>query len=134
MKKLLLIMLLVMPMTVTALPYTADGTTFNATHSGRMTDGSTADITGYVVYCGDSPGVYAAGVTFNSPGSTFSALVSDVVSGSGDFVKYCAITSFGADNLESQYSAEVSVNFTSGTVQKTNVVAVPDAPFSLEVK
>lgn len=124
MKRLILIALLALPLTITA--HNIGQTHFDWDHSGLDTNGLPTTLTGFVVQCGNAPGVY----TYSYPitdGSARYVTISEL--GLPDGRWYCstyAMNPIGA----SAPSNEVDFYLVGG--QKVEP-AVPAAPYGLTI-
>lgn len=92
----------------------------------QNTDGSVANITGFIVYCGASSGNYTISYDVNN-GAARTTLISNVIPGSGKF--YCAMTAYSSLG-ESGYSNELFLTVTSGVVK----AVVPLSPGSFRTE
>ena len=120
MKKLLLLALLV-PLTVTAVP-TQPYTEFVWVAPTTNIDGSPlTDLAGYILYCGPSTGDYT--LTSDVPVPALSQTF--IAAGIPDGIFYCAQTAYNTARQEGPYSVEIGpFTLAGGVIQ----VIVPGAP------
>jgi len=127
MKKLLLTILILLPLTVTALP-TQPKTMLVWTPPTLNTDGTAlTDLAGFIMYCGSSSGSYT--ITYDMPVPTQDS-ETFVNMGLPDGINYCTVTSYDTTGNESGYSNEVNFTLLGGL---TVLVGVPAAPSNFKV-
>ena len=103
MKKLFILFLLLLPLTVVFAAIPKDAI-LNWSAPTTNTDGTpVTDLAGYRVYCGTVTGIYP---TVMDVGNITSYKVSDILT--ADKTYYCAITAYDFNGNESAYSNEVT--------------------------
>jgi hypothetical protein len=127
-KKLLWVLLLLIPLTITAAP-TQSGTEFAWNAPTQNTDDSLlTDLAGFKLYCGAQSRTYTLAIGIDNPAQVTLPIASTNIP-DGDW--YCAITAYNTEGLESQYSNEYGPFTISGG--KAPVI-VPAAPSGFRVQ
>jgi len=127
MKKYLLLIALLLPLTMT---FGAIKTEFNWTAPLTNEDGTPLiDLVGFKFYCGTNSGAYTTSSVIPDAAAT-SVLIADIVPEDGQ-AYYCAAVAYNTYNIESVYSNEVYIGtLINGAID----IKVPVAPFALGIQ